>query len=266
MVFAYVGVAAVVGILIGLVTLSVMWVARTVGESIRRRSMSLLNGYDSLLDERSRELRAADRELQHRREELAQAEQLEAAPEEAVQDRDETGGTAATALLRVMERAGTTAYRETGSGPIYRMIRSAFDAQPEQVLRQLPIRLEGRCPGAAAELLEKLSFDTIYALSTLPGEQQYKLLQESLPEQARPLLEEFTAAHSSFDCISFYDELQALAALEPGPVRLRVAPHTSCGALPDGVRLVEDDEICEGFQIEADNVLYDYCVRMEEIG
>lgn len=34
---------------------------------------------------------------------------------------------------------------------------------------------------------------------------------------------------------------------------------------PDGVEVIVDPDICEGFQIEFNNTLYDYCIKGREL-
>ena len=87
-----------------------------------------------------------------------------------------------------------------------------------------------------------------------------------LAPEERALLADYAALQPQFDSIGFYDYLQSRAAEEPGPVCLRVAPTAAPGDYSGQVQVIVDEEICEGFQVEVNNMLYDYCVKMREMG
>ena len=72
MIMICLGVAVVIGILIGFVTLCVVWTTRVVGQSVRDRSVSLLSTYDGLLEDRSHRLKELDEELERAKAELEQ--------------------------------------------------------------------------------------------------------------------------------------------------------------------------------------------------
>lgn len=256
-------VAVVIGILIGFVTLCVIWTTRVVGQSVRDRSLTLLSTYDGLLEERSLQLKELDEELERAKAELEQLKQ--SGPADAPDPGDAAAEGDPMAFLRAVERVSATQYRGAGGGRLYRRIRENFALSPEDVL---PAFTAGPAQqaGPAGRLLEKLEYGAIYRLSTLPREEQAELLGQVLLPEERELLEDYTGLHPQFDCIAFYDYLQSRAAEEPKPVRLRVPPTGPARAYPGQVRVVVDEEICEGFQVEANNMLYDYCVKMREMG
>ena len=132
------------------------------------------------------------------------------------------------------------------------------------MLAQIPEAARAVRPGPATKLLEELSYDTVFRLSTLAGEDQRTVLEESLSGDALELLKDYCGSHAQFQSIAFYDHLQALAALEPQRPRLWVSPGYR-GAVPEGMELIEDPDICEGFQIEAAGSIYDYCVKGREL-
>lgn len=263
MIMICLGVAVVIGILIGFVTLCVVWTTRVVGQSVRDRSVSLLSTYDGLLEDRSHRLKELDEELERAKaelEQLKQAGQAETpAPAEAPAEGDPM------AFLRAVERISGTEYRDAGGGTLYRRIRENFDLAPEDVLPSFAGR-GARQTGPAGRLLEKLEYEAVYRLSTLPREEQLELLKQVLAPEERELLADYAALQPQFDSIGFYDYLQSRAAEEPGPVCLRVAPTAAPGDYSGQVQVIVDEEICEGFQVEVNNMLYDYCVKMREMG
>ena len=261
-IFTWVAVAVVVGLLIGFVTLTVIWMARSVSQNIRERSIELLSAYDELLEERSRELSALDVELEQREKELQEPKDAPVAP--AAPAEPETVQ-APTTFLKAAEQLATTPYRDNGAGEAYQRIRQTFAAVSDATLRRLMTDPRETRQGSASRLLRMLPFDTVYQLSTLSSGEQLQLLRETIPDEMRDILESYAAATQHFDCIVFYDTLKAAAALEPQPIRLRIAAQ-DVKYYPAFLNVTVDEDICEGFQIELDNVLYDYAIKTREIG
>ena len=261
MIFTWIAVALVAGLLIGFVTLSVVWTARTVNKNIRDRSLELLSTYDALLEDRSRELEALRRELERAREELASIKEAEEPA--AVRTTEETAGPSPAIFLRTAERISTTAYQDTGAGEVYRKVREEFATRPDAVLAQLPLEPK---PALAEGVFGSLDHGTVFRLSTLPEDEQLALLDELLPDGEHALLADYVASHPRFDAISFYDEMYARAAEESGRVVVRVADAYAASLCPPDVQVEVDESICEGFQVETGTVLYDYAIKTGEIG
>lgn len=258
MLYAYIGAAAVIGILIGFVLLCVIWISRKVSEGIRIRTIDLISAYDVLLETRSRELEELEAEIERHRKALAEKGDAEG------HTQGEECTVSSGAILNAAERIGAAAYRDAALGQTYQKIKSAFQVDPSEILRALENESENQGVGPAARLLSDLSYDTVYQLSTIPGQEQSQLLRECLNEDALALLDGYQATHKEFSAIGFYDYLRAVAAMEPQRPRLRVS-SLSGNEYPDGVEVIVDPDICEGFQIEFNNTLYDYCIKGREL-
>lgn len=258
MLYAYAGAAAVVGLLIGFVLLCVIWISGKVSDSIRMKTIDLVSAYDLLLETRSRELAEAEEKIK----------QYQTAPaaDKLTADSLQVSRCAAPNgfILNAAERIGTAAYRDPAVGQTYQKIKGAFRTEPAAILQSLQKAAGKQVVGPATILLSELSYDTVYQLSALPGEEQSQILQESLNDNALALLNDYQAAHKTFSIIGFYDYLQAVSAMEPQPPRLRVSPFDK-GVYPDGIEVIVDPDICEGFQIEFNNTLYDYCIKGREL-
>lgn len=258
MLYAYIGAAAVVGLLIGFVLLCVIWISRKVSDGIRMRTIDLISAYDTLLEVRSRELAEAEEKIKQRRNASEAAEPV-AVPNQSSESVAPNGS-----ILNAAERIGATGYRDAAIGGTYRKIKNAFRADPAEVLQLLQKTVEKQAAGPATALLSALPYDIVYRLSTLPGETQSQILQESLSDDGLALFHDYQAAHKQFSAIGFYDYLQSAAAMDPQPPRLRVSPLDR-GVYPEGVEVIVDADICEGFQIEFNNTLYDYCIKGKEL-
>lgn len=258
MLYAYIGAAIVVGLLIGFVLLCVIWISRKVSDGIRIKTIDLVSGYDSLLEKRSREL--AEIEERIGQYQTSPTADRPAAEPSQIPACTVSGGS----ILNAAERIGTAVYRDTTVGQTYQKIKSAFHLEPTVMLQSLQKAAGTQTVGTATGLLSELPYDTVYQLSMLPGDEQINILRESLSGSALSLLNDYLATHEAFSAIAFYDYLRALAAMEPQPPRLRVSPLDR-GTYPDSIEVTVDPDICEGFQIEFNNTLYDYCIKGREL-
>lgn len=265
MIYAYIAVALVVGLLIGFATLAVVWLAKSVGKSIRSRTLELVSSYDDILEERSRELAMLEeqkREIQ--RQPVSQNPRTEREEESSS---GEGSAAARVALLGAVEHITSAQYRDDGAARLYSKIRTGFRFSPRQALERIPGRGGAVQEGPASRLLKELSFETVFALSTLPAQEQHRLLRETLSAEQVALVEEYAAqCGGRFGSLGFYDFLRDRAASEPHPPVLRIPPLTECNGLPPQVQVMEDPSICEGFLLEADNCVFDYCIKTREIG
>ena len=262
MIYLYVGAAIIVGLLIGFVALSVKIVAEKVSASIRERAAELLSTYDKLVEKKSKELRKLNSAVDRKTKEL---EELGGTAADIASAQDPSGDAAANAgyVLNVAEMMGSASYQDPRTGAVYQKIRSNFNHDPLRVITEVVPGVGEK--GPATKILEQLSYDTIFKLSALSEEQQLEVLDESLDYEGRLLLHDYAAKTKKFQAIAFYDHLLNLSQSEPQTVKLKVSPHQRLPLLPSGVEVEVDEDICEGFEIEANNNLYDYCVRKSEI-
>jgi len=257
--YAYIGAAAVVAILIALITVSVLWLAERVTKEIRDKTVDLIAAYDVLFVKRSRELEA----LEERQRELSSKGQKKEAFAVSLAG-TEKNTTTDSVFLNVAERYSTTGYRESAMGWTYRRIKDGFTHTPREVLAQLSVSTVPGKEGPATRLLKELPYDTVYRLSLLSSEEQQEVLRSALPEESKGFLDTYLSTQRQFHVIEFYDYIQAAAQLEPRKPRLWVSPVEK-GPFPEGVEVLVDTDICEGFQLEVNNILYDYCIKGREL-
>lgn len=256
----YIAAAAIVGVLIGLVILSIAWLRKSVSNNIRSKTTELISVYDELLEEKSSELAALTRQ-----EEALPGRTEEPLPAQPAQEAQPAAAMRASELLNIAERAGGAVYRDDTIGSMYLKIRENFSFRLEELLAAVSGAAQ-EMGGTAARLLKCLDYDTVYRLSTMFPEEQINILRETLPTEGITLLEAYIERNRTFCALRFYDHLQALADAEPKPIRLRVpAGMAPVQMMRAGVEIIPDEEICEGFQMEADRVLYDYCIKAKEL-
>ena len=248
----YIAAAAVVGVLIGFVVLSVTWLKKTVAKNIRSKTTELISVYDDLLEEKSRELAALEAKQATIPQQSVSSREPETAQAEAV-----AATLPASEMLGMAERSGGAVYRDDTVGKTYLKIRENFSFRMEELLAAVS-DVPKTQSSVAGRLLEQLDYDTIFHLATMDANDQCAIFGGRLPE-SRPCL--WAALRQEF-----YDHLRALADAESKAVRLRVpAAAANTQTAQAGVEIVPDEEICEGFQMEADQVLYDYCIRAKEL-
>jgi hypothetical protein len=250
--YIFIGVAAVLALLTGFVTLVAIFTANEVRGQIRRRTAELITLYDTF------ERPAAKREEGAE----AAAEEARAAPE--LRSGPRRG---ASSVLRETEQIGAAQYLNAELPRMYKEIRSRFYVNPAQLLGELPIadipRGEG---GPATRLLRQIDHDTVFSVSELPSEDQRRILRESADGEATALLDEFEEEKESFDCIEFTDFLRLKASGEPRRVILYVpADMFNYRMFSEDTEVAVDADICDGVQIEADGLIYDFAIKGREI-
>lgn len=252
----YIVAALVLIVLIALVALSISWLQKTVLRNIRSKTLSLISAYDELLEEKSQAL------AQLAAQEVRQVEVVVQTPSPEV---PEARPEMSTAVLNTIQRSAASDYREADIGSYYQVIRENFSFDLKAVLPELE-KVAPSGVGPATALLEKLDYDTVYQLSTLTREDQLQILRSVLTQPELALLEDHVLVNKDFSVLGFYDSLKAIAASEPGKARLRVSPSAAqyC-TCPGTVEILGDPEICEGFQIEQDNRLYDFSIKTREL-
>lgn len=258
----YIAAALAVGLLIGFVALSIAWLQKTVSSNIRSKTVGLLSVYDDLLEEKSRELAAVEAEIQKSVDGQA-GEPVEQLKSQNVSQSSVTP-LRASEMLDMAERSGGAVYRDDAMGGLYRKIRGNFSFRVEELLPAF--RNVYEAGGAACQLLSALDYDTVFRLSTMPEDDQRMILREALSQEGITLLDAYLETHAEFNVLEFYDNLRSLADMEPKPARLRVPTGVVMDEVTqDSVQIIPDGEICEGFQLEDGNFLYDYCIKAREL-
>jgi hypothetical protein len=254
MLYIFIGVSTALALLIGLVTLVVIWMANEVRGQIRRRTAELITLHDAF-DERER---SGDEDGESNAE--APASGLPFAEADA-----ESQG--AASVLRETEQISSAHYLSAELPQMYREIRSRFYVNPSQLIGTLPIADVPRgVGGPATRLLKEFGYDVVFTMSGLSSEEQYRLLTEVADDNAKALLAEFDRAESHFDFIDFCDFLRLKASSEPQRVIMYVPTDMfNYRMFSEDIEVVADADICDGVQIEADNVIYDFAIKGREI-
>jgi hypothetical protein len=257
--YIIIGVMVTLVLLIGLVMLAVVWAAHTVRGQIRRRTAELITLYDGY---------SGDGEPED--DEDGEGEE---APETARVNRVEQAGTdqfwsgGGSSVLDETQQISAAHYLDRELPHMYRQIRSQFYFNPAAVLSKLPIADVSRTGGGlATKLLRSLDNDTVFSMSQLSREEQFDLLTQVVGDEYGSLLTEFDRPGEKFDILDFCDFLQVKSTTESQPIKVYVpADMLNYRTFSDNVEVVADLDICDGLQIEADNMIYDFAIKGREI-
>ena len=263
----YIAAAAVIGLLIGFVALSVLWLKKTVLKNIRSRTLELISVYDELLEEKSKSLK----ELEKKAAKAASksGEQTDSNGLSAGQELKNARDAKRSALSPsgMTKQVSADSYRDPRLGGLYRKIRESFSFNPDEIIQILTESKLTERENPAGRLLKELNPDTVYRLSSLEPETQIGILRESLGQEEAGLLDNYMQKHKKFAALEFYDYLLFQADTENENAVLSVPKSALSHSLKLGnVTVLPDEEICEGFQLEEDNILYDYCIKARELG
>ncbi len=253
----YIAAAVVMALLIGLVAMAISFLQKTLRRNIRGKTLNLLSLYDQLLEEKSQALA---------QEQPAAAQEPQVREEASLDLSAETVKELSAAILNTVQRSGSVPYREGAVGSLYQVIRRNFSYDISTVLPVLE-QASPREEGPATALLRQLDYDTVYQLSTLPGEEQQAILSEVLQGKQKQLLEDYCAERWEFCALAFYDHLQGLSAEEPTAPRLLVSEDMAryLQGSTSPIQIVADPAICEGYQVEKNNKLYDFSIKTREL-
>ncbi len=134
---------------------------------------------------------------------------------------------------------------------------------PNEVVRAFAAEHDDVPVDASAyeDLAGKFPFEVRYELLTLSEEEQEQVLNESLSDAERSILDDYleTCGDSSFDALSFFDYVESEARLRDGTIQVYTGDRENPLTIRDArVRWTRDPAICEGCRIRYRDCLYDY--------
>lgn len=153
----------------------------------------------------------------------------------------------------------------------YRKIREVFCHRPEEIVKEIQHTQERENVSQyvmSGSILEKLSFEVLYMISEVSSEKQLAILEEILDEREREVLSAYRESTTRpFDCTEFHMYVKNLRLACDDTVYCFVAPGQSGQSEQlSQCKLIEEESLCEGFQLLHKNLLYDYGLRKSEIG
>ncbi|MFI3238514.1 MAG: hypothetical protein R3Y47_10895 [Lachnospiraceae bacterium] len=242
-------------LLIGFVTMVIYSLSFTVGLRIRSDVTKLLESYDGIIDEKSKKITELDKEIEQKK----KFKPIFAKVEQKV--------TMVDSKLIIAQIPKAVRYRSAVIGEGYNRIRNNFymsKGERASIISEITDQVMD-APNDKSETAQRikeiLSFEAIFQLSQLSGQQQYEILLEVLSED-KAFLEDFynQKIGSNFSVIEFWDWLEECIVFDTRKVKVR------CGEkeISEVERLKYSPYICEGIQIVAGNKIYDYSISERE--
>lgn len=234
-------------------------VAAVVGRQIRKETQKLFAAYEPLLVEKSKELRDLEQKLKD-----IQPQSILETPE----PKQMSKGPAAV-VVSGGEAHRNRAYRNPLFADGYRSVQSRFTIEPEAVIGQVAQEktVEDQKVTLATWIVEHISFDMVYRLSTLTPEMQWQLLWDTMDKEMQPLFKAVAGSEDTFQMVDFYHDMKTICAYETGTLFVRTGGEKDDFAgLSDDVVTVLDPSICQGVQIVTGNKMYDFSIGKRDIG
>ena len=152
----------------------------------------------------------------------------------------------------------------------YQAIRDFFGFDRLQcikdVLEQYGTEEQDRYASLVKQILARFPLEERFNLSTLEEQDQLQILEEILNDEEYGLLEEYQTLYWPFDCLEFFDWLEAEAyRCEPGIVVRTDRREDDFKEIDSRIKTQYDGSICEGIQIIMQNMLYDFSIHKREI-
>jgi hypothetical protein len=160
-------------------------------------------------------------------------------------------------------------YQDAGFPSEYKKIRNRFVFDRAAVLSNvLPTIPANRAAEAdvAQQILDEISPDACYQLSTMTSEEQVSILSETLDEAQKALLDEYIAMGIYFETYLFLNWLSQFVFENGSKVIVRTArEEDNFDSIDSRVHTEYDEALCEGVSILSKGRLYDFSLRNREI-
>jgi len=230
-------------------------IAESTGSKIRDNVITQMQTYDVLIQKKSSELQAIQKQIDNEQSKLLSDMKLSKTMEQSLP------GNFPPANDRFRNIDFSEDYRNLKEGFIFdqeKMIREVYSSKEVQVENDINILLAG--------LLEKFNFENVFKLSVLHSMEQLEVIREIISEEEDILLEDFIKQNREFSCLAFYQWLYVQKEVNEKQIRVRTAEkNINYSNLGESIKIEYDGNLCEGFQILTGNKLYDYGVRKCEL-
>jgi hypothetical protein len=253
-------VIAVLAALIAFFILIIRSLAARVGKFAQNNMLIQSSIFDELIMKKEETLEAILREIEGAEKQLAQRAERRASPR----------GRAAAAAAPKVRGVKISNYRDPGFHSVYKDIREGFSRDKRDCLREvlsaLPPRAESASVEAARRTLASIDGDTRYLLSTVTGEDQLAILDQTLDAEQRQLLAEYVSARETFEAYEYFAWLEQYVFESGTRIIVRTgAKNDNFNGMDSRIRTEYDPTLCEGIYVVAGGKQYDFAIRNKEI-
>lgn len=244
-------------VLTALAFIALRIVATSINERIKNNFIKQLQSYDSLIQKKEAELNAITNKVK-----LGQNNALETIASN-------------NNLNRIVEDIflpPDAEYICNDFSMDYKQIKESFsfdkekvDQELSKVYSQLNLIDAKNDYQVVAGILEKLTFNSIFKLSVIEGNEQIEIIKQVLDDKENKILEQYISDNTNFDCTKFYHWLDLKKLSLDRSIRVLTSDNINYDGVPDNVSFIQDKNLCEGFQIRVGNKLYDFGIRKCEL-
>lgn len=250
--YIFLAVVIVMALLNGFMYIAVKRLADSVGKQIRSQSLRLFSIYNQVQTTTT--------------EDHGQVAQGQGAA--ALTGEERTSTDRETAIADIVSKSilkKQPQYRNARFASDYITLKKRFNLDKDELMKTV-IHQEITV-GPAAGILDKLSLDSVYKLSSIDAKNQEKILKDLLTQEQISYIDNIMSEVKEFDIAALYYKLRMLAQVEDGKVHVLVPEDSSfLGAVPPHIAVESSQDICEGVQVLIGNTLYDYSIGKREIG
>lgn len=245
-------------VLTALAFIALRIVATSINERIKNNFITQLQSYDSLIQKKEAELTAITNKVK-----LGQSNSLD-----IIASNNNLSQTVENVFL-----PPDAEYICNDFSMDYKQIKESFsfgkekvDQELSKVYSQLNLMVDAKNDyHVVSEILNKLTYNSIFKLSVLEGNEQIEIIKQVLDEKENKILEQYISDNTNFDCTKFYHWLDMKKLSLDRSIRVLTSDNINYDGVPDNVSFIQDKNLCEGFQIRVGNKLYDFGIRKCEL-
>lgn len=224
------------------------------GNKIRDNVVSQVQSYDNLIDMKASELQELQKQI------VLEKEKLSGTKEMPTQVQPTFVGTTTPSLAD---------YRHYDFANDYAKLKEKLSYQYKNVVKEIyqtnNIEEDKDYIKTLNSLIDKLSFENVYKISSLDSEEQLEIIKEIVNEKEMLVLEKFLD-NKQFDCISLYQWLYMQRKLHDVQICVKVTDkEKKTQGYGEIISVEYDHTLCEGFQVFVGNKMYDYGVCKYEL-
>lgn len=241
-------------VMIAFMTLVVISLSQKLGKKIRDNVIRDLSSYDLLIKNKTAVIEQLNRELLDKKEELRGAKAV------SFKDSKKASSINATALS-----GNEHGFIHRSFVDDYRTIRASFDFDKQRILTdisQIKVNSSAKeLQDVLKKILEKLTFESVYKMSSLSQESQLEILKECFDEKEKHIINQFLQENNSFDIIEFYSWLKNIYMSVDDTIYVKSFEDANYSVPEKNVSVEVADDICDGMQVVYQNRLFDYSLQ-----
>lgn len=229
-------------------------ISYTVGKKIHFDVIKMVSAYDSLIDEKSKQLQLLNSKISN--------DDIE----------DEANDVQKVQIEPILQNVKTdfiikARYVDDNFPNSYKLVRNEFKLDKVGIINTFKENHKNeKDENIYNSILEKISFETFYNIATLDCDKQISVFKEYFNNEEKEIIDDFSKKNKNFKALVFYNYLKNKAKTCDNRIYIRTSdPKADYNFLGSGIATQYDNNLCEGFCIVSKEYLYDYSIAKMEI-